>query len=44
MRIDLIVVMGPLLSQFNEHVKNFTLERSFEEEVDEMIETLKTKC
>jgi hypothetical protein len=30
MRIDLLVVMGPLLSQYNEHVQNFTLERTFE--------------
>ena len=44
MRIDLLVVMGPLLSHNNEHVKNFTLDRSFEEEVDDMIETLKNKC
>ena len=42
--MDLLVVMGPLLSQFNDHVKNFTLERTFEEEVDDMIETLKKKC
>lgn len=44
MRIDLLVVMGPLLSQYNEHVKNLTLDRTFEEEVDDMIETLKKRC
>lgn len=37
-------MMGPLLSQYNEHVKNFTLDRTFDEEVDDMIETLKRKC
>lgn len=30
-RIDLLVVMGPFLSVKNEHVKNFSLERTYEE-------------
>lgn len=44
MRIDLLVVMGPLLSQYNQNVQNFTLERTFEEEVDDIIETLRNRC
>lgn len=33
--------MGPILSLHNENVKNCTLDKTFEEEADVIIETLK---
>jgi hypothetical protein len=33
-RVDMVVIMGPVISQHNEMAKEFQLDRSFEEEFE----------